>query len=547
MQHYLSILQSTIKSHWTQPALCQYRGETLKYSDIAEILEKFHILFEKAGIKKGDKISLCARNTNRWAVSFLAVNTYEAVIVPILADFHPDNVNYLVDHSDSILLFTDSDICPKLDFAKMPKLKGIINIDDFSLVHSNDEEFTALFKNLDANFKAKYPQGLKPEDVSIPVDNMGDLAVINYTSGTTSAPKGVMLRYECISASVDFALRRLPVYEGDKLVSMLPMAHIYGLVFEFIYPLCGGAAVYFLGKAPAPSLLLKAMKDVKPYLVITVPLVLEKVYKSSLKPVLSKPAIKILSAIPGINQLIFKKVRTSLQEAFGGNTREFIMGGAALNPEVEDCFRRIKLPYTVGYGMTEAAPLLAYEGHKNYAKGSCGKKVDCADVRIDSADPQNIVGEIQAKGINICSGYYKNEAATQAAFTADGYLRTGDLGVIDAQGNIFIRGRSKNMILSANGQNIYPEEIEALINTKPYAVESVVVDRSGKLVALIYLDNEAMEKAGLDAEAISDVPENIRLTVNKELPGYSQIAKVEVMGQPFEKTPKMSIKRFLYK
>ena len=547
MEHYLHALQQTVGTHWDRPALCQYRGETLTYADLCTIITKFHIFFEKAGLKKGDKISLCARNTNRWAASFLLINTYETIVVPILADFHPESINNLVDHSDSVLLFSDTDILSKLDTAKMPKLKGIVNIDDFSMPYAPDETVKAAFDSMEADFKAKYPKGITAADVNFPTDNDTDIAVINYTSGTTSAPKGVMLRYENISASVDFALRRLPVYDGDEIVSMLPMAHIYGLVFEFIYPLCGGAAVHWLGKTPAPSLLLKAMKDVKPYLVITVPLVMEKIYRSSLKPVLSKPAMKIATAIPGVNRIIYNKVRNTLCEAFGGKVREFIMGGAALNPEVEDCFHKIRLPYTVGYGMTEAAPLLAYEAHAKYAKGSCGKKVDCATVRIDSDDPQHIVGEIQAKGVNICSGYYKNEEATKAAFTDDGFLRTGDLGVIDAQGNIFIRGRSKNMILSANGQNIYPEEIEAVVNSQPYAVESVVVDRSGKLVALVYLDNEAMNKAGLDAEAISDVPEHIRTASNKVLPGYSQISKVEIMAQPFEKTPKMSIKRFLYK
>ena len=548
MTHYLSTLQATARKNWNKPALCFYNKEEITYAKLAEIMEKFHICFEKAGIKKGDKISLCARNTNRWATAFLTINTYETIVVPILADFHPDSITHLVDHSDSVLLFSDGDILSKLDLTKLStNVKGVINIDDFSLVHCNDESFKACFDSMEADFAAKYPAGMKPEDLVIPVDNEKDLAVINYTSGTTSAPKGVMLRYESITASVEFALDRIPVQEGDKIVSMLPMAHIYGLVFEFIYPLCGGAAVYFLGKAPAPSLLLKAMKDVKPYVVITVPLVMEKIYKSSVKPILDKPVMKVLTAIPGLNQVIYKKVRGALFEAFGGNVHQFIMGGAALNPEVENCFRNIKLPYTVGYGMTEAAPLLAYELPWKFAKGSCGKKVDCADVRIDSSDPQHVVGEIQAKGVNICSGYYKNEEATAAAFTADGYLRTGDLGVIDAQGNIFIRGRSKNMILTANGQNIYPEEVEAVVNAQPYAVESVVVDRAGKLVALVYLDNDGMQKAGLDSEAISDVPETIRINSNKALPSYSQITKVEVMAQPFEKTPKMSIKRFLYK
>ena len=325
------------------------------------------------------------------------------------------------------------------------------------------------------------------------------------------------------------------------------MAHIYGMVYEFLYPLAGGCTVYYLGKTPAPSLLLKAMHDVQPYLVCTVPLVMEKVYKSSLKPVLDKWYMKLLTSIPGINCILFNKIRSKLDAAFGGKVRSYIMGGAALNPEVERCFKKIGLHYTVGYGMTEAAPLLAYENWRKYKPGSCGKAINSVQARIDSDDPQRIAGEIQAKGSNITIGYYKNEEATKAAFTEDGYLRTGDLGIMDAEGNIFIKGRSKSMILSANGQNIYPEELEAVINNQPFVAESVVVDRSGKIVALVYLDQEAVKKSGLDEEAVSDIPENIRLASNRKLPGYSQIAKVELVQVPFEKTPKMSIKRFLYK
>jgi len=334
---------------------------------------------------------------------------------------------------------------------------------------------------------------------------------------------------------------------GDKMVSMLPMAHMYGLVIEFIYPLCNGTSIYWLGKTPTPAALLKAFADVKPYLLITVPLVMEKIYKSKVKPTLEKPAVKFLLKVPGINNIIYKKVKDGLVQAFGGNVQEFIMGGAALNPEVERLFKRIKFPYLVGYGMTEACPLLAYEHWTKYVAGSCGKCVDVAEVRIDSEDPQHVVGEIQARGENIMTGYFKNPEATANAFTEDGWLKTGDLGVIDAEGNIFIRGRSKNMILGPSGQNIYPEEIEAIVNNQDYVVESVVVDRGGKLVALVYLDEQAIAKALLDAEAKSDIPENIRVGANRQLPSYSQLSKVELMAQPFEKTPKMSIKRFLYK
>lgn len=547
MQHYLTTLENSFKKYWNKPVLCNYKGEVFTSADAAKQIVKFGILFEEAGVKVGDKIAICAKNTARWAVSFLAINVYRATAVSILCDFHPDSVKHLVDHSDSIILFVDKEIWEKLDTESMPKLKLAINIDDFSMLYCNDKQYEEAFNNYEKIFADRFAKGFSSSDFNCPSDNLDELAVINYTSGTTSAPKGVMLTYGNLAASIDFGHRYIPVQAEDTLVSMLPMAHIYGMTYEFLYPVSGGCTIYYLGKTPAPSLLLKAMKDVQPYLICTVPLVMEKIYKASLKPVLSKPHMKILAAIPGLNQVIFKAVREKLDAAFGGKVREYVMGGAALNPEVEKWFKRIKLHYTVGYGMTEAAPLLAYEDWDKFAAGSCGKAIDSCTVRIDSDDPQHIAGEIQAKGANITLGYYKNEEATKAAFTEDGFLRTGDLGIMDKDGNIFIKGRSKSMILSANGQNIYPEEVEAIVNNQPFVTESVVVDRSGKIVALVYLDQEGIKKAGLDEEAISDIPENIRHGANKALPGYSKLAKVEVVLVPFEKTPKMSIKRFLYK
>ena len=548
MKHYLATLESSMKAGWDRPALCNYHGEVFTNADLAAEIVKFDLVFSALGIKKGDKIALCAKNVARWAVSFLSVNAYEAVIVPILADFHPDSINRLVDHSDSVLLFTDKEIWDRLDISRMPKLRGAVNIDDFSVLYAAKPEFKELMASRDSLYARKYPEGISKEEFAFKsTDNFDDLAVINYTSGTTSDPKGVMLTYGNLSASIQFGHDNIKIFPGDTIVSMLPMAHVYGMAYEFLYPLSGGCAVYYLGKTPAPSLLLKAMQEVRPYMVCTVPLVMEKIYKASLKPVLSRPAMKLLTAIPGVNRIIFNKVREKLDAAFGGKVRNYIMGGAALNPEVEKCFKRIGLHYTVGYGMTEAAPLLAYEDWRRYVPGSCGKGITCVKVRIDSEDPENIAGEIQAKGDNIMKGYYKNEEATAAAFTDDGYLRTGDLGIMDAEGNIFIKGRSKNMILSANGQNIYPEELEAVVNNQNYVSESVVVDRAGRIVALVYFDAEAMRKDGLDEEAVSDLPEKVRVSANRQLPAYSQIAKVEVVLAPFEKTPKMSIKRFLYK
>lgn len=547
MEHYLDRLQRTVKSDWNGLAVCDFKGEEFTFGRLAETIAKLHVIFDNAGLEKEQKVALCAKNCCRWAVSFLAMNTYEFVSVPILADFHPDSVNHLVDHSESILLFTDMEHFKTLDVTKMPLLKGIFDIADFSLLYCADDKLKAAVDGADAAFAAKYPNGFTAADVVYPTDNDKMLSVINYTSGTTSAPKGVMLKYESISATTDFAVRYIPATPEDSIVSMLPMAHIYGFAYEFLYPLTCGVTVYYLGKTPSPSVLLKAMAEVKPYLVITVPLVMEKIYKSSLKPVLDKPAMKILTKIPGVNTILYKKIREKLLTTFGGKVKQFIMGGAALNPEVEKFFRKIHLPYTVGYGMTECAPLLAYARPEIFAQGSCGRGIDCTEVRIDSEDPQNIVGEIQAKGPNVTIGYYHNEEATKSAFTEDGFLHTGDLGVMDAQGNIFIRGRSKNMILSANGQNIYPEEIEAVVNAQDYVVESVCVDRSSRLVVLVYIDQDALKKAGLDEEAISDIPETVRKNSNKALPSYSQISKIEVVPTPFEKTPKMSIKRFLYK
>ena len=543
--HYLQRLQDATRKYWDKPALNTLGGDSFTYSQMATDIARFHIVFEKAGFKKGDKIALCANNGAKWGFAYLAVNTYETVIVPILADFTPESVMGLVNHSDSVALFTNAARWAKMNPEKMPALQVAFDVDTWKVLFCRDAKIQEAVDNLDTLFAEKYPKGFGPEDVVFPTDNWDDLSTINYTSGSTGDPKGVMLTYRNFSANVDFDQRYMPA--GDKIVSMLPMAHMYGLVIEFIYPLCNGTSIYWLGKAPTPASLLKAFADVKPYLLVTVPLVMEKIYKSKLKPTMDKPLIKVLTKIPGIKNIIYKKVKDGLCEAFGGKVREFIMGGAALNPEVERLFKAIKLPYVVGYGMTEGCPLMAYSGWRTYVPGSCGKPVDITEIRIDSDDPQHVVGEIQAKGDNITIGYYKNPEATANAFTEDGWLRTGDLGVMDADGNIFIRGRSKNMILGPSGQNIYPEEIEVVVNNQPFVMESVVVDRGGKLVALVFLDEQAIASSLLDNEAKAEIPENIRLGSNRLLPSYSQIAKVELVDKPFEKTPKMSIRRFLYK
>lgn len=547
MEHYFSRLEHAIKQNWEKPALCNFNGEKFTFGDLATNIAKFHILFSESGIKKGDKIALCARNSARWAVSFLAISTYGAVVVPILSEFTPDSIGHLVNHSESTFLFTDPEIWSAINKDDIPGIRCAINCADFTLLFCKEDSIRSAFENLGNSFISKYPLGFTGENVKYPADSLDDLAVINYTSGTTSAPKGVMITYGNLSATIIYGMDNMPCSSADRIVSMLPMGHIYGLVYEFLYTICSGVNVFFLGKTPSPSLLMKAMTTVKPYMIVTVPLVMEKIFKSSIKPVVGKWYIKALIHIPGIGHILRKKIRTRLLNAFGGNIRCIIMGGAALNPEVEKWFRLLRLPFTVGYGMTEASPLLAYEHWSRYAKGSCGKAVSCATVRIDSEDPQHIAGEILAKGDNICAGYFKNPEASGKLFTEDGFLHTGDLGIIDKAGNIYIKGRCKTMILSANGQNIYPEEVEAVINANNYVAESVVVDRASKLVALVYLDRDAIKRDKLDEEAVSDIPETIRTNSNRNLPSYSQLTKIEIVLAPFEKTPKMSIKRFLYK
>ena len=547
MKHYLEWLADTIRQQWDDGALADYHGRRMTYGDLAVSIEKTRLALRAAGVRRGDNVALCARNCAAWAETYLGIVTYGAVAVPILSNFTPEDIVHLVDHSGSLLLFTDKNAASALDVSKAPTLRAVVSIDDWSVIAGNDKVATDAFARRDAIFAEAHPDGYGPNDVSLPTDNDEDLAVINYTSGTTSAPKGVMLRHGGFSVVIDYAQRMIPTYHGDRIVSMLPMAHMYGLAFEMLYPLISGVEVVFLVKIPSPTALVAAMKDVRPYIVITVPMVMEKIYRNSLKPALSKPVVRFLLSVPGLNRFIGKRVVAKLIDAFGGNIRTFVMGGAPLNPEAEAAFRKIGLPYTVGYGMTEACPLLAYEDWRKFAPGSCGKPVDYDEVRIDSPDPLHVDGEVQAKGPNLCVGYYRNPEATKALFTEDGFLRTGDLGHMDEAGNLYLSGRSKNMILSSSGQNIYPEEIEAVVNQQDFVAESVVVDRGGKLVALVYFDPDAITKAQLNDAAVAALPGRVLDAVNHRMPAYSKLAEVEPRQTPFEKTPKLSIKRFLYK
>ena len=538
MKHYLKKLEDTIVNHWDKNALCDYGGDSFTYAQLAVNIELFKLFFEAAEIKKGDKIAICARNSARWAMTFWGVNANSRVAVPLLADFHPSNINSLTCHSDSLLLFTDDDIWAKLSPDEMPALKAAINVKDGQLLWHRDEAVAQAWKDKQSMLDKKYPDGLAAENITLATDNGSDLAIINYTSGTTGNPKGVMLTYDAMSDTDHFANTHFPNKPGDTVVSMLPLAHMYGLAIEFIHPNVDGVAVHFLGKTPSPTTLLKAMQAIKPYMVVTVPLVMEKVYAGSIKPALEKR--KWMLAIPGLNWLVYRAARKAILKVFGGNVQCFIMGGAALNPEAEQCFRKMRLPYTVGYGMTEACPLLGWEWWTKFVPGSCGKPVH--ELRIDSDNPATTPGEIQARGQNLTTGYYKNPEATQEAFTQDGWFRTGDLGVIDNEGNIFIRGRIKSMILNSSGQNIYPEEIEAVLANCQHVDECLVVDRDGKITALVY--SELPDD--FDTEKRKATADIIRAEANKSLPAYSKISKVELVDKPFEKTPKMSIKRFLY-
>ena len=542
MRHYLSIFQQAVRNRWDKPALSDYRGETFTFADMATQIAKHHVLFEKVGLKPGDKVALASKNCARWAISFLAVGTYRAVAVPILPDFAPDTIGELANHSESVILFTEARIWEAIDRKNVPTIKAVVSVDDFSILYAADKSLVSAMKAMESSMPKVFPAEQKEEVSNYNIGDIDDLAIINYTSGTTSSPKGVMLTAKNISSNIEFALNRIPVTDTDKIMSMLPLAHMYGMAFEFMYPLCGGGHVYFLGKTPTPTVLMQALADIKPYILITVPLVMEKIFKNKVMPTLNKPAMRILTSIPILKNVIYNKVRKTLLTTFGGNLRSIVLGGAAISLPVEKVMRKVRLPYTVGYGMTECAPLIGYSPWESFKLGSCGRAVDNVEVRIDSDDAAKKVGEIQVKGDNVMQGYYKNPEATAATFTADGYLRTGDLGIIDKQGNIFIKGRSKCMILSPNGQNIYPEEIESILNSLPHVGESLIVERKGGLVGLVAL--QADEKCS--AEELKEIMEQNRQELNTRMPAYSKITAIEIIEGGFEHTPKQSIKRFLY-
>ena len=546
-QSFIAFLEDSIKKNWDLDALTDYKGATLQYKDVARKIEKLHIIFELSGIKQGDKIAVCGRNSSHWGVTFLAAVTYGAVIVPILHEFKSDNIHNIVNHSEARLLMVGDMVWENLNENAMPLLEGVILMNDYTLLVSRSSKLDYARDHLNELFGKKYPRNFRREHVSYRRDTPEELAVINYTSGTTSYSKGVMIPYRALWSNTQFAFDVLKMNPGDKLVSMLPMAHMYGLAFEFLYEFCVGCHIYFLTRTPSPKIIFQAFSEVKPNLVVAVPLIIEKIIKKNVLPKLETPAMKILLKVPIINDKIKATVREQMINAFGGNFYEIIVGGAAFNQEIEQFLKSIDFPYTVGYGMTKCAPIICYEDWKYFKPGSCGKAAPRMEVKILSPDPENIVGEIVCKGPNVMLGYYKNPEATAEVIDKDGWLHTGDLGVMDAEGNVTIKGRSKNMLLGPSGQNIYPEEIEDKLNNMPFVSESIIIQQAdSKLAALVYPDFDDAFAHGLDNDAIAQAMEENRINLNTELPAYSQIARVKIYPEEFEKTPKKSIKRFLY-
>ncbi|MBR6732084.1 MAG: AMP-binding protein [Bacteroidales bacterium] len=541
------IFENAFKKNWDRPAISNYQGVTLHFRDVARRMEKLHIMFEECGLQKGHKVAICSRNQANWAVAFLATMTYGAVPVPLLHEFKSANIHHLVNHSEAKILFVDDVIWEGLSESEMPDLQAIIQVNNFKILFAADEHISDAKEHLNELFGKKFPESFEPDMLDYYEDSADELAVINYTSGTSGFSKGVMIPYRAILSNMQFASQALPQLNNkSKVVSMLPCAHMYGLMFEVLYELSVGCHVHFLSRLPSPKIIMQALAEVKPSVVIAVPLVIEKIYKTKVKPILEKEGIRFLMKVPGLNQVVLNKVRTELINAFGGEFYEVIIGGAAFNKEVENFFKKMNFPFTVGYGMTECAPIIAYDDWKTEKLYSCGKAAVNMEMRIDSSDPVNVPGEIQIKGANVFLGYYKNEDATKEVFTDDGWFRTGDMGVIDEDGCLFIKGRTKCMILGPSGQNIYPEEVETVLNSQPYVVDSLVIEDNGGLTALIYPDFAAGARDGMSQDAFVKYMEGTLPELNKELPNYAKLKKIEVMSEDFERTPKKSIKRYLY-
>lgn len=543
---FIQLVEESIRANWDRDALTDYKGATLQYKDVARKIEKMHILFEHAGIKKGDKIALCGRNSANWTATFLGVVTYGAVAVPILHEFKADNVHHIVNHSEARMLFVGDQVWEMFNEAAMPNLEGIIELKNFDLVVSRSEKLTYAREHLNEEFGKKYPCRFRAEQVSYRREEPEELAVINYTSGTTGYSKGVMLPYRSIISNIVHIDQKVGLKAGDSIVSMLPLGHIFGLVFDFLYGITKGAHLWFLTRMPSPKIIAESFAVIRPRVIACVPLIVEKIFKKNILPKVDNKLGKLLLNLPIISDKIKEQIRQQAMEVFGGNFIEIVIGGAPFNPEVEAFLRKINFPYTIAYGMTECAPLICHSRWDEILYTSCGKTVANMETKVISEDPERIPGELVCRGMNVMLGYYKNESATAQTIDKDGWLHTGDMAIKDANGNIFIKGRCKNMLLTASGQNIYPEEIEARLNNMPYVNESLVILKENKLVALVYPDNEDAFSQGMNKKQLEEALELNRIELNKVLPAYSQITQVKLYPEEFEKTAKKSIKRFLY-
>jgi long-chain acyl-CoA synthetase len=543
-------IQKSIQDHWDLDALSDYGAQTFRYKDVARIIEKLHIILEASGVEHGDKVAICGRNTSRWGIAFLATLSYGAVAVPILHEFHPEQIHDIVNHSDSKLLFVGDQVWPQLDVEKMPGLEGVFanSSDEYRILHARTDKVRYARENLNRLFGERFPMNFRARDLNYYVDDPEEMAVLNYTSGTTSNSKGVMIPYRALWSNVEFAHEVYHDYvkKGDNVVSILPTAHMYGMAFEFLYEMTCGAHVTFLGKTPSPTVLLKAFSELKPKVVIAVPLLIEKIVRKAIFPKIKAPAIRLALMTPLLRDRVKLNIRRKMQKAFGDNFYEIIVGGAAMNQDIEVFLKGIGFNYTIGYGATECAPIICYAPWDKFKQGSCGKAAPRMEVRIDSNDPQNKPGEILARGMNVMLGYYKNDEATEATLDSEGWYHTGDLGIMDAEGNVFIRGRIKNMLLGANGQNIYPEEIEDKLASLPFVTECVVIQKEEKLYGLVYTDPDELKKAHISPSALEGIMEENRMQLNQIVPVYCRLSAIKQMPEEFEKTPKKSIKRFKY-
>ena len=543
-------IEESVKKNWDLPALTDYNGATLQYKDVARKIEKLHIMFENSGVKTGDKIAICGRNSSHWAVAFLATLTYGAVAVPILHEFTAEQIHNVVNHSGAKLLFVGDVVATVVVPDKMPDLEGVINIPDYSLAVTRTDKLTYAREHLNELFGKRYPMAFRANDVHYYIEQSPEeLALINYTSGTTGFSKGVMLPYRALWSNLDFAFKAIGVNvpRASNIVSILPMAHMYGMLFEFIFGFCQGCHLYYLTRLPSPAMIAQAFKEIRPQLIVAVPLIVEKIIRKKVFPLTQTHRMRLLLNMPVINKKVKERVCQLVRDAFGGNLYEVIVGGAALNQEIEAFLSSIDFPLTVGYGATECAPIITFTDYKDFMPTSCGKAVIHMEVKINSSQPENIPGEILARGTNVMLGYYKNDEATQAVLDKDGWFHTGDLALMDENGYVYIKGRSKNMLLGANGQNIYPEEIEDKLNSMPLVVESLIVQRSDKLVALVHPDFEEARSLGLTGPDLEQVMEQNRQELNANLPAYSKITAMKIQEEEFAKTPKKSIKRYLYK